>query len=91
MNYHLYAFLNLQPYYIILLSKIVATLVLKLPVKHWLNKEDTVSWEFLCGDGLVSESSLYVPLVVPQLKTLGLEVSSSVSSGSSWQMLVVEP
>lgn len=40
-NYHFYAFLNLQVFNVILLSRIVVIPVLKLPVKHLLNKEDT--------------------------------------------------
>ena len=75
---------------VILLCRIVVTLVLKLPVKPLLNTEDTVSWGFLCGDGQVSASILCVPLVAPRLKTLGLEVSSSISSGSIWETFVVE-
>lgn len=68
----------------------MVTLVLKLPVKPLLNTEDAVSWGVLCGDGPVSASSLCVPLVAPRLKTLGLEVSSSLSSGSIWETFVVK-
>lgn len=43
----------------------MVTLVLKLLVKHLLNKEGkgNVSWGFLCDDGPVSKSSLCVGLV----------------------------